>query len=577
MAAQALDSAPLVILTRIWAAILAVLATACLTGMLLLAAARQSDFTDAERAALRASTEAGLAALAVEVATSPVREVSRLRSTTTRPEFAPDQAISPETFTALAARQADELRKLASFDGTLGLLAPDFTLLAVAGRGSGALREALQHPAVRNTAGRDDTVLSVVAEDAVHVVALSASEPSGHRWIATAPLRTTAGSAFRRAIGEGTPAALVQAGRLVSGPVGEAALVEQLENLAVERQLDTPEAGASAVFFTGAAPSVRLGALGRLPDLAGREPNPVLLVTLSPRVLDPSRTDLFGALANAASHDLPVTALVLLCGLLVLSLALAWFLPALEALQPLRRLQHEVDAVTAGKVRQVRPEHFTGRLSEVVRSASQMITTLRQRYPHDGLTDFPDEESTAERPMPLPPEESNPPTTRRPRPPVDESSAKPPSVGDAHSGLRTISIDRAAPPPAPEAPAAVFEPPRPRSGVAPAAVLPRTSLARSGPLPMAFATSGPAEVVDPTHLEPDSAREAYYRSIYEDFVQVKVACGEPTEALTFERFTAKLQRNEDDLRARRNDIKAVRFSVYVKDGRAALKAKVIKQ
>lgn len=563
------------ILTRIWAAILAVLATACLTGMLLLAAARQSDFTDAERAALRASAEAGLAALALEVHTSPVREVSRLRSAVTRPEFDPNLAASPESWTALAARQAEELRRLAPSDWTLGLLAPDFTLLAVSGRGSGALREALQHPAVRNAGGAHDALVSLVAQDAVHVVALSASEPSGHRWMAIAPLRTTAGSTFRRAVGEGTPAALVQGGRLVSEPVGEAALAEQLENLAIEHQLDTPEAGASPVFVTGKAPNVRLGALGRLPGAAGQEPNPVLLVTLSPRVIDPSRPHLSAALTRAAEYGLPPAAVVLLSGLLCLSLALAWFLPALEALQPLRRLRQEFDAVTAGKIRQLRAEHFAGRLGEVARSAAQTITTLRQRYPHDGLTDFPDEESTAERPMPLPPEESNPPTTRRARPLDGEPPAGPPTVGDAHSGLRTISIEhRAAPPPEPPA---SFERPRSRSGAVPAAVVPRTALARSGPLPMAFAPSGPAEAVDPTQLEPDTAREAYYRSIYEDFVQVKVACGEPTEALTFERFTAKLQRNEDDLRSRRNDIKAVRFSVYVKDGRAALKAKVIKQ
>ncbi len=67
-----------------------------------------------------------------------------------------------------------------------------------------------------------------------------------------------------------------------------------------------------------------------------------------------------------------------------------------------------------------------------------------------------------------------------------------------------------------------------------------------------------------------------FSEIFEEFVQVKQACGEPTDNLTYERFAAKLRKNERDLKAKRPDIKRVQFTVYVKDGKAALKAKVIK-
>ncbi|MBV1861714.1 MAG: hypothetical protein KUG77_25060, partial [Nannocystaceae bacterium] len=67
-----------------------------------------------------------------------------------------------------------------------------------------------------------------------------------------------------------------------------------------------------------------------------------------------------------------------------------------------------------------------------------------------------------------------------------------------------------------------------------------------------------------------------FGEIFEEFVQVKQACGEPTANLTYERFAAKLRKNERDLKAKRPDIKRVQFTVYVKDGKAALKAKVIK-
>jgi len=67
-----------------------------------------------------------------------------------------------------------------------------------------------------------------------------------------------------------------------------------------------------------------------------------------------------------------------------------------------------------------------------------------------------------------------------------------------------------------------------------------------------------------------------FGEIFEEFVQIKQACGEPTDNLTYARFAAKLRKNERDLKDKRPDIKRVQFTVYVKDGRAALKAKVIK-
>jgi hypothetical protein len=54
-------------------------------------------------------------------------------------------------------------------------------------------------------------------------------------------------------------------------------------------------------------------------------------------------------------------------------------------------------------------------------------------------------------------------------------------------------------------------------------------------------------------------------------VRTKKQCGEPTDGLTFEKFQATLKKNRDALMQRHN-CKRVRFSVYVKEGRASLKA-----
>jgi hypothetical protein len=63
--------------------------------------------------------------------------------------------------------------------------------------------------------------------------------------------------------------------------------------------------------------------------------------------------------------------------------------------------------------------------------------------------------------------------------------------------------------------------------------------------------------------------------VYEEFVAVKTQCGEPTGPLTFEKFKGTLQRNKDALVARHNCTR-VKFTVYVKEGKAALKASPVK-
>ncbi|WP_338111507.1 MXAN_5187 C-terminal domain-containing protein, partial [Sorangium cellulosum] len=101
--------------------------------------------------------------------------------------------------------------------------------------------------------------------------------------------------------------------------------------------------------------------------------------------------------------------------------------------------------------------------------------------------------------------------------------------------------------------------------------------APANPLPDATsavpdATSAPAARQDGAG-DPDELTE--WNAVYEEFLSVKQQCGEPTNALTFEKFKGTLQRNKDALVARHH-CSRVRFTVYVKDGKAALKASPVK-
>ena len=70
--------------------------------------------------------------------------------------------------------------------------------------------------------------------------------------------------------------------------------------------------------------------------------------------------------------------------------------------------------------------------------------------------------------------------------------------------------------------------------------------------------------------------DPYFKSVYDQFVAVKQSCNEPTSGLTYQKFSEKLIKNRDDLMAK-TGCKEVRFTVYVKDGKAALKATPVKE
>ena len=69
--------------------------------------------------------------------------------------------------------------------------------------------------------------------------------------------------------------------------------------------------------------------------------------------------------------------------------------------------------------------------------------------------------------------------------------------------------------------------------------------------------------------------DPYFKQVYDQFIAVKQSCNEPTTGLTYQKFTEKLIKNRDDLMSK-TGCKEVRFTVYVKDGKAALKATPVK-
>jgi hypothetical protein len=125
-------------------------------------------------------------------------------------------------------------------------------------------------------------------------------------------------------------------------------------------------------------------------------------------------------------------------------------------------------------------------------------------------------------------------------------------------------------PPAPPAPPPMRHTP-PRGATTAAAAPPPPS----APIAM-NAHSAPLRLEDDI-LGTDAAEQVdpYFKQVYDQFVSVKKSCGEPVAGLTYQKFADKLVKNRDDLMTK-TGCREVRFTVYVKDGKAALKATPVK-
>lgn len=72
-----------------------------------------------------------------------------------------------------------------------------------------------------------------------------------------------------------------------------------------------------------------------------------------------------------------------------------------------------------------------------------------------------------------------------------------------------------------------------------------------------------------------SDEDRHFQEVFRDFVATREKCGEPADGLTFDKFKGKLLKNKEQLVAK-YQCRTVRFQVYVKDGKAALKATPVK-
>lgn len=188
---------------------------------------------------------------------------------------------------------------------------------------------------------------------------------------------------------------------------------------------------------------------------------------------------------------------------------------------------------------------------EVQRSAGR----LRNVNELDSLLKAPEPAAGHQTPMPMPPPPAMPPMA--PMPPLGPPMPPP-----------------GAPPMPPMAPMA---PPMPRPMPPP----PNVRRAQPVQIDEDEQPTSIAQVPQALKLSPvppamgEGDEQTHWREVFEEFVARKKECNEPTESLTYEKFIGTLQKHKEQL-ITRTGCRTVRFQVYIKDGKATLKASPVR-
>ncbi len=277
----------------------------------------------------------------------------------------------------------------------------------------------------------------------------------------------------------------------------------------------------------------------------------------------------------------------------LLGLALLW----LEHDRPLKRFAREAEAFKAGEAPRLQLANLArahraiaeavndtvDRLAEngsgAPRRAADLQSIVGAPASSSGLSAFhvlPPPASPAPHPQPAPSVPLGPPAFGT----FSSSAPVPTSISSGNAGLFGMSGSQPIPSPSRASSRPLPSgPPPPRPSQAP----PRASAppAQAAPQRPQFASENDEDTMlaalrgATSNGSPEQLELAEWRAVYEDFVRTKQTCSESIEGLSFEKFQNTLRKNRDSIRER-YQCERVKFTVYVKEGRASLKASPIR-
>jgi hypothetical protein len=309
----------------------------------------------------------------------------------------------------------------------------------------------------------------------------------------------------------------------------------------LEEDKDYKEKGRSSVREIGGQLSVQYS---RLPGEAWNLGAGYAVARLPAAVSGP-----FGFFSVADDKDKAAGNLGLALLVALLGAGLGLFASVLEHTRPLRVFKREVQKLGTGEIDALAPSKFRGLYRKIASDLNDGVDKILakgggpRRGPADFkevLGDIPDQPQMSA--FSLPGDASDP----------GSGPSKP--ISQPPSGASR---------PLPGAPSAPRRgPPRP---------------------PSAPGNTSPTAHLDATMPEgglgvwgSGASDEGEWRAVFQEFVNTKRQCGENVDGFTYEKFEVTLRKNRDTL-IQRHGAARVKFSVYVKDGKAALKANPIRE
>jgi hypothetical protein len=306
----------------------------------------------------------------------------------------------------------------------------------------------------------------------------------------------------------------------------------------LEEDKDYKEKGRSSVREIGGQLSVQYS---RLPGEAWRLGAGYAVARLPAAVSGP-----LGFFAVADDKDKAAGNIGLAILLALAGAGLGLFFSVLEHTRPLRIFKREVQKLAAGETDALAPSKFRGLYRKIASDLNDGVDKILakgggpRRGPADFkevLGDIPDQPQMSAFSLP------------------GDAGSEPASVGSHPISNPPSAGSRPLPPSAPK---------RPRP-------------------PAAGGHTSPTANLDATMPEgglggwgSGASDENEWRAVFQEFVNTKRQCGENVDGFTYEKFEVTLRKNRDTL-IQRHGAARVKFSVYVKDGKAALKANPIRE
>ncbi len=372
-------------------------------------------------------------------------------------------------------------------------------------------------------------------------------------------------------------------------------LVDDLTKEFTKQKDSMAAAGHSTPVALSRAGTEYLAILAPLPGLAGASDS--FYAVLMPR---PKARGLMATLKVIDGSDKKQIPWIMLIGLVILVIGGGIALQVMEHDLPIRRLQEAVGRLAKGEISKLDDTAHKGKYGSIARSVNMALERTERDAakgaPRKSLGDVlgppPAAPSMSSIPgIPAIPPAPPPRGSGIPAIPPAPAAAAPafklelpgaPKAATAAPPAAPPSFAPPAPPPAfaPQAPSLpIPPPPRMAAPAQPSEPFTPLDLPSVGDLVVPVATfAGERDEVGRHALDRaggGGAEEAYHRQVFEEFLGLKKKCGEPTEGLTFDKFAVKLRANRDQL-VEKYGAKSVKFQVYVKDGKAALKATPVK-